>query len=446
MKILLVNDKDVVGDIIGLAIENYFDGSVVELTTSPAEAIARLGQDAGFSFVISSYSFQDGTNAEILLEHLAGRNGPPLVLITGEKLTFKTPGPAALVPEPLEIKVLVEKIEALIPREKQGGREQRYCRVATKTLLLSSEKYEVDLFIKLSEEKYVKAINVGDFFSPADYEKFSAKKVTFLYVRREDFLSLVDRWMKDLQKMSAAKPGEISLADALNVFSSIHSTVHAALGDEGFSPEIKKLTEASVNLAIRTIQDNPKLSELFDKLKENIVPYISAHSTALTFLSCRLASLIDWNSDTTFYKLSLAAYLHDITIEQDDWAKYSTRLEILQSSLTESEVRKLFQHPATAAALVSEIEGIPGEVGFIIEQHHEATEGEGFPNGITHKDISPISALFIIAHDAVSEMHRNPEAFDFKDFLRAREKSKTYVRGSLGVVFRSILEKTADKE
>ncbi len=105
----------------------------------------------------------------------------------------------------------------------------------------------------------------------------------------------------------------------------------------------------------------------------------------------------------------------------------------------------MLKHPLEAAKLVNGFDEIPGEVGFIVEQHHERQDGTGFPRGIDHKDISSISALFIIAHDIVSTMYdAPPKDFHMGDFLKTRDAEKAYTKGAFGQVFRELLTKNGD--
>ena len=55
--------------------------------------------------------------------------------------------------------------------------------------------------------------------------------------------------------------------------------------------------------------------------------------------------------------------------------------------------------PEEADKLVREVGDIPADIDSIILQHHERPDGSGFPHGIDATKISPLGALFILAHD-----------------------------------------------
>jgi HD-GYP domain-containing protein (c-di-GMP phosphodiesterase class II) len=232
---------------------------------------------------------------------------------------------------------------------------------------------------------------------------------------------------------------------AQNINVAIFKTVLSAFETDGFTPQLQRLTVASVNLAINTIQKNPKLGDLLSRLNKNRDTYLSWHSTALGFLSCRLATMLGWQSEATFYKLSFASLLHDIVLSSDELAKIQTIEQLNASGLSDRDRAKVQRHPLEGSNLLQNLEEVPSEIAFIIEQHHERQDGSGFPRGIDHKEISSISALFIISHDIVTTMYdAPPENFQIRGFLTARDIDKTYTKGAFGQVFRSIIASSAD--
>jgi HD-GYP domain-containing protein (c-di-GMP phosphodiesterase class II) len=317
--------------------------------------------------------------------------------------------------------------------------ENRFCKISVKTLLLNRGKFNVDVFIRLSDTKYVKAINIGDSFTAQDFKKYYEKNISFFYIRSSDFLILVDDWMTEL-KMLGDTINNYDPEKIVDSFSAIHESIHYMIPDEGFTPAMQQLANQSISLAIAVINKNPKMAELISLLKEKKVPYISAHSTAVAFLSCKLAVFMDWSNETTFFKLGMASYIHDLTLEKDEYSLLDTKNEVLSSQFSENEKKHILTHSKTAAALLKGDMTYPLDVSFIVEQHHERADGEGFPKGVT-TEISPISALFILAHDIVAAMYRTNEGFDLKRFFRLPEVAEKYSRGNSAKVFKTIKDK-----
>jgi HD-GYP domain-containing protein (c-di-GMP phosphodiesterase class II) len=55
----------------------------------------------------------------------------------------------------------------------------------------------------------------------------------------------------------------------------------------------------------------------------------------------------------------------------------------------------------------------------VIAQHHEHPMGSGFPAGLSSNYISPLSSLFIIAHDLTDYILDNKKNFNVDEFLAA---------------------------
>ena len=68
--------------------------------------------------------------------------------------------------------------------------------------------------------------------------------------------------------------------------------------------------------------------------------------------------------------------------------------------------------PEKTAQLIRSNTEISEDVARIIHEHHEKPDGTGFPQQLSHKNIHPLSAIFIVLHDFVEQLyltHFNPE-------------------------------------
>lgn len=133
-----------------------------------------------------------------------------------------------------------------------------------------------------------------------------------------------------------------------------------------------------------------------------------------------------WDAQETLAKLCCAAFFHDLKVENREFAKYQ-RLEDLEFAeqeglMTSEEVKKYLTHPILAAEQLRKIKELPAEVDVIVEQHHETPDGTGFPRKTGHAYISQISALFIIAHDMVSELYKIGSRFSMFNFFDSRKE------------------------
>jgi len=439
--IILAFEKQVVSDVFALAFEGVFLASRVIACRSAAEA-AKLLRDHPDACLIVEGNPQGGSLAKLFRDQAKMARRARVIVLGGDPALIPPPGPVPAqieqLPERVAMKDLVAHVETMLMLD---ASTEQYCRISLKSLLVRSTTLRCDVFLKLSDGKYIKVLHANDLFDQYEYDRFVEKKVEFLYLPRADFLSLIDDLLGKMKELNA-EPENVSLEDSLTAMQAVFHVVHSAFETDGFTPQIQKMTMASVSLALATIHKNPKLSDLVKRLDSNRDSYISWHSTALAFLCCKFATMLGWESDSTFYKLALASIIHDLALPSDHLARIQSLSQLEAAGLTLEERELVLRHPLEAGELVNCFEEIPGEVAFIVEQHHERQDGTGFPRGVDHNDVSPISALFIISLDIVSYMYDSPpENFRIIDFVSLREADKCYTKGAFGQVFRLLVAK-----
>jgi HD-GYP domain-containing protein (c-di-GMP phosphodiesterase class II) len=205
----------------------------------------------------------------------------------------------------------------------------------------------------------------------------------------------------------------------------VHELISSAIPELGFTPELQAATKASIDLAVKAIARDPKLAELIKSLTAMETSYRSWHSVSLCYIACRLSSLMTWDSANTHYKLSLAAFLHDITVKTESLERVTTLDELETAAGSEEEKIGYREHPHEAAALARQMRDFPGDVDHIIAQHHELPNGKGFPLGINHTKISPLAALFIVAHAITEELFDMREEFSLRECVGRLELAYT---------------------
>ncbi len=442
MKVALAFQNDVIADVYALALDGCLENCTVDNFDS-FDSLTETVQKEPYACIVTDVSLQGQNFVETFKDPGFCALSIPIFVVGGEEGLAPPAGSKlkiSALPKGVTIRDFAETIIEALSKDFTA---KDFCKISVMTLLVKQKDLRFNLYVKLSDDKYIKVLNARDTFDEEQYKRFQEKKMDFLYLRRPDFFSLIDNLLGEVQKLYAADEA-LPVDASFSTTKAIFQTVHSAFETEGFTPEMRLLTEATINLAIKTVQKNPRLSELLQKMDADKSSFVGWHSTALSFLSCKLATMLGWNSEATFFKLSLASMLHDLSLPSDQLAELQTQEDLNESSLSPEDKELVRQHPRNSAKLISGFEEIPGEVSFIIEQHHERPEGNGFPAQADHKEISAISALFIITHDIVNTMfHSPPQNFDLQAFLTDREAKKTYSKGAFGQVFRTIMMKSS---
>lgn len=266
--------------------------------------------------------------------------------------------------------------------------DRNFCKIRTK-LLLSVCPLEADIFIRLGQSKYLKLMKQGDTFDLADMEKYTVRKgVEHLFIRKDEIHDFIKKYQAELMSYLERKP-EMAIEEVAKLNDSIYETIQSLGGSVGFTPEVQQMAKTQVQLTMKAMGKSPRLSKLFDKLESYQGKYIASHSTMTGYLACAIASQMQWGSETTFHKLTLAAFLHDITLSNHDLAACASLKETEEPKFTDADRKAFKNHTIQAAEVVKQFSEVPPDVDVIIAQHHERPDGTGFPRGLGSTYIAP---------------------------------------------------------
>src|SRR5690606_26075901 len=117
----------------------------------------------------------------------------------------------------------------------------------------------------------------------------------------------------------------------------------------------------NVELAVRDIQKGSRLSKIFALINRDKDKYVSAHSVLLAHIACSLAAKLEWSSESTFRKLTLAAFFHDMRLTNHTLAAIQSmeELESRRDDFTDLEYQSFRNHPMEAAAIIRTFSEIP---------------------------------------------------------------------------------------
>ena len=298
---------------------------------------------------------------------------------------------------------LFKKIEKLLDVSSRSQTEKVYCKVNL-SFFYSTKEVFCDVYIKISDDKYVKVLNRYDVIDPTDIKKFDKKEIKYLYVRKRDFALITKKLVKELRPLSYDKnqlshSQSLVSCDALNTIFSIQlqETVTETIQKIGLSNEAIEMTNIAINSTMELIGREP---EIYQMLQNTIKGqnYCSEHSFLLSYLSCALLKETSLGSQENLISLTIAAFFHDVALE-DRLCQIQSTDERAFQLLGVMEQEEVTSHPELARVIIEKVEGIAKNVGSIILQHHEKYDGSGFPMGLDFKRISPLSAVFNVAHE-----------------------------------------------
>jgi hypothetical protein len=266
-----------------------------------------------------------------------------------------------------------------------------------------------DVYFRLAPGRFLKRFKKGDTLEPSDLAPYVDRAGTgSFYARKTDLESLVEERTERLDRLidePDAPPERLRSAasDTLEVVQNIVSEL-------GITPEVESLAKRTVSLVLKAVGNTPSLADILSRFRKLEGTYIASHSTMLAEISCAIAHRVGWSSAPTFMKLTVASILHDLTLTDQRLAKGRSIEEVSKSEIfTPADLQAFKLHPTKAAEYARKFHQIPPDVDTILVQHHERPDGTGFPRGLYHQRISPLSCLFIIAHDLLDAFLAAPE-------------------------------------
>ncbi|MBT4793085.1 MAG: response regulator [Halobacteriovoraceae bacterium] len=433
MKVLIVDDYQDIRDVIELALSCEFDGEFIH-AESGIEAIELLKENKDFDFMTCDYHMPNG-GGDSVYQYLLNANDPtPFVFCssvgTEENDVFKNTKNLLLeIAKPL----LIEGLEKLIILLQEKGildeqveiKDDKRIKI-TLDLLLKFNKFPCDIYVEIGNEKELKIFNTGDEFSKAEYDKYTDKGITHFLINKQDAQKYVRSICDDITKILTNK----NLSDEDKIHDT-HAVILSTIKDLGLSEKIIRAAQNSVDFTLDVFEKNNKLNDFERHIFSDKDCYLTAHSVGVSLISVALLTKTPWDSPATRNKLVLAGFLHDATIKS---------LNFDEMHLEGNE--HLRTHPIEASEILKLIKSFPPDVDRILQEHHEKSDGSGYPKGISVSNIHSLSCVFIFAHDLIDHIFRLKKEGDAitDDILRSVIDKEKYQMGGFKKVYQAFLE------
>lgn len=344
-----------------------------------------------------------------------------------------------------ELRRLMSERGITTVRPKTNTLDDIYCPIRT-PLLIKVSPLRSDIYLRLSEKKYLKVFPEGETFDRKDLQKYYEEKgVEYLFLKKDETSEFIGKFQKDLDSLMA-KP-EITIEEADEASSDAHETVQELLQRTGFTEEVKEVARSAVMVTVKSMGEQPELMQILERLKNEKDRYITSHSMLTAHLACAISAGMTWNSSATYEKLTLAAFMHDVTLTNNNLAEIQSLEELQErgAEFSEEEQKAFRNHPMDASNLVRQMKQIPADVDVIINQHHERVDGTGFPRGLMHTHIGHLSCVFIIGHDLARFMLANKRTEGILEEFVATHKDR-YKKGNFRKVLDSIVKENITED
>jgi putative nucleotidyltransferase with HDIG domain len=270
--------------------------------------------------------------------------------------------------------------------------EDEFTKVRIKEFF-SAKHVIFDVYIKLREGKYLKILHAGDSFSKERIDKYiNEKSIEFLYFKEHDRKKYIRFCNHLARKILGNKKADTKMKVAMvkNVAEKFVEEVFV----EGIKPSILDQGKEICETVFKLVEGEKDLFKLLKEFQE-FDPSAYSHAFLVSLFSAMIIRQFEWQSKLTTETVSLACLFHDI-------GKMKLPQEINEKrpeDMNAAELEQYQMHPEFGIELLHANRSIPPSVKQIIYQHHECTDGTGFPKGVKDNKIFTLSKIVHVADE-----------------------------------------------
>jgi putative nucleotidyltransferase with HDIG domain len=256
---------------------------------------------------------------------------------------------------------------------------------------ISGSKLPVDIFIKLSDEKFIQVARAGESVQIDRLTNYKNKRVDYLYIRDIDYSNYVNQevFVAEILIEKSKLPKETHTS----VLRKAAESVIQEIEQMGFNKNTFEHAKRIANATLTLVQSQGELCALLKALHKHS-NHLYTHSVAVGAISCMIGEGLGWQKPVTLEKLSLGGFLHDI-------GKKELPEELNQKSRAAMSFNELMlyeSHPFRGMEILQSINVVPDDVISIVFEHHENNIGQGFPRRLRSFKIHPLARVTALAN------------------------------------------------
>lgn len=417
MRILLVDKSADIRELTSLMLSSQFVTDIVQAEDGD-KAIQILEGQGAFDIVISGYQMntKNGFNIFETLRRVSAKT--PFVLVSSQAQNHLSEFSQDLyfeaLQKPFEEELLIGKVQLLVSHAEAKDWKSGYIPVAV-DILERMGSLCVPVYIQLGQDHFVKLTHAQNFFTVAEAQKMRSRGIENLYVTLGDYSSFIGQFRKNVFSQVAWE--QANPQQCLEILNRDWDLVLKATGEFGFNDEVKSLAQENIARTLSVMSQTVNFKSAFKVFADSKQSRLSAHCYILAIFCTAIAKELGWASSTTLQKLTFAALLHDVDLDEELFTSKQTLLNStdFKELVDDPGMKRLMSHPKKASDLISAWASCPSDVDEVIFQHHEKIDGSGFPLGADYKTIAPLSAIFILAEDiiyhCIDNFRVSPESF-----------------------------------
>jgi response regulator RpfG family c-di-GMP phosphodiesterase len=363
--------------------------------------------------IISDIKMPECSGIELLQWVIKFRSHIPMMLMTGFSEILETTkahdlGAKDFIPKPFKSSELLEKVSRLLSGDAKSpafafdsGLDADFCSLPVEDFLTERDT-EFGIFVKVSDNKYIKIAHKGGKIPEEKIKIFKEKGVHDLYVKHADFSRIVG-FTINISKV-VSNSDKVADQKKLRFMQYTGGLIVQQAFIQGTDKSAFNNAKDFLSSSVSVITESNDALTVLDQLSENS-DTLYAHSLGVSMYSVMIAKKMGINSPQNLFKIAMAGLFHNIgfkEISNDILKKGRFKLSKEERMLIES-------HPIRGKEILESIKGIPTDVIQITYEHHEDLMGTGYPRRIDRKKIHPLTRIISTADNFCCLTLKNPD-------------------------------------
>lgn len=423
---LVVEDEPEIADVICLFLGGYYAASFT-VAQNGVEAVELLKREGDhFQMIISDYNMPNG-NGNLVFDYAKTHlNKTPFMLVTSDTWSdhkeFHEHGCIGYVSKPFADDVLIREVDRLLKQCKMDVNvDHKYVGISIATLA-NIRTISHPLYVKLSEDKFVKILNSDSIINEEEIFKFRQKNISFLFVERVNFHAFIRSFKDKVLNRMIFRGESLKAYESLELSAGIHEIVLGAVKNFGISKETEELALKNIAMVRQMTARLSELSSVLRWAEYSQQEYSFSHSVLICYLTTEVARHIQFSYPFSSEILSLAAYFHDVSLESHQVKNEARFLKAISmhSKINKEDLAKVKVHPIESSEKLKKWMLCPQELYTIVAEHHEKPDGTGFPAGKKAEETHELSACFIVCEDLVQNYLEHKDRSTVIKYFEAR--------------------------
>jgi CheY-like chemotaxis protein len=435
MKILIADDEIVTGEIIDFLVRDFFRGEIeTYLVRNGKEAINVLKKEK-IDICISDHNMPEG-NGDLIFKYIKKNQLDTFfVLCSTEDAGIYPENSLFFYIKKPDVISGIEQLSKLVKNNSEDescitNNASDYIPVTLQFLLLIGMTPS-DIYIRITDTKFIKCINANEVFTTNDNAKYLIKSVSKLYVKRPCDQFVINKVFSEVLCKIMQK-ANLPLDERMTI---AHSQICGLIKFTGMSEELAEITKENIKQTTHLIMRNSLLNNFWKDLNLK-GEYPARVYTLHSMLASVIVKKISWSTEAILFKLTLAAFLQDITLNTLPVMKIYDYYHFneIKETLEDDEIKFFLEHPLKAKEHIAFFKEIPPDVDKIILEQHEMPDGLGFPRQLNAKQLGPLSCVFILSGILARYILNQKENFQLESFVEKFE-AQGYSKGNFKEAF-----------